>query len=155
MAPEALVTTPFVIRAVEGADLEAVEATVSAAGLPLDGLRDQFGDGYAVAVAGGAIIGVEGVEIHGRHGLLRSAAVAGAWRGHGVGDALTRDRIAWARRRGLQSLFLLTTTAGEYFPRFGFAVADRDAAPEPVKRSREFADACPSTALFMQLDLQS
>jgi amino-acid N-acetyltransferase len=70
-----------------------------------------------------------------------------------VGDALTRDRIEWARRRGLRSLYLLTTTAGDYFPRFGFALVGRDTAPDAVRKSREFADACPSTALFMSLPL--
>lgn len=149
---------PFTIRAATANDLEAVEAALRDSALPLDGLRDQFGDGYAVAEADGRVIGVEGIEVHGGDGLLRSAAVVSAWRGRGVGDALTRNRIEWARRRGLRSLYLLTTTAGDYFPRFGFSPVDRDAAPDAVRRSREFAEACPSTALFMTLllgDLRS
>jgi amino-acid N-acetyltransferase len=144
----------FSIRAATAGDLGSVEAALRDSELPLDGLRDQFGDGYAVAEADGSIIGVEGIEVHGNDGLLRSAAVVSAWRGKGVGDALTRDRIEWARRRGLRSLYLLTTTAGEYFPRFGFARVDRDAAPAAVRRSREFAEACPASALFMALPLQ-
>ena len=32
--------------------------------------------------------------------LLRSSAVIASWRGKGVGDGLTRDRIDLARRRG-------------------------------------------------------
>ena len=43
--------------------------------LPLDGLGDQFGDAYAVAESDGQVIGVEGIEVHGDDGLLRSAAV--------------------------------------------------------------------------------
>jgi len=66
---------------------------------------------------------------------------------------LTRDRIDWAQRRGLRSLYLLTTTAGDYFPRFGFTHADRETAPIAVRQSREFAESCPSTALFMTLPL--
>ncbi|HEX6313932.1 MAG TPA: GNAT family N-acetyltransferase, partial [Gemmatimonadaceae bacterium] len=108
---------------------------------------------YAIAEADGRLIGVEGIEVYGSAGLLRSAAVIPAWRGHGVGDALTRDRIEWARRRGLRSLYLLTTTAGDYFPRFGFQPAERESAPPAVRQSREFAEACPSTALFMTLPL--
>lgn len=141
------------IRSAEQSDLEAVEEALTSAALPLDGLREQFGEAFAVAVHDGKVIGVEGIEVYGEDGLLRSAAVLDAWRGQGVGDALTRDRIAWARRRGLRSLFLLTTTAGDWFPRFGFAVADRDSAPVAVRRSREFAEACPSSALFMRLPL--
>lgn len=145
--------TVFTIRAATQGDLGAVEATLRDSELPLDGLQEQFGDGYAVAEAEGRIIGVEGIEVHGDDGLLRSAAVVSDWRGRGVGDALTRDRISWARRRGLRSIYLLTTTAGDYFPRFGFAPVDRDQAPEAVRKSREFADACPATALFMTLPL--
>jgi N-acetylglutamate synthase-like GNAT family acetyltransferase len=145
--------TAWQIRPATGADLPAVEAALRKADLPLDGLRDQFGPRYAVAECDGAVIGVEGIEVHGRDGLLRSAAVDPAWRGKGIGDALTRDRIDWARREGLGSLYLLTTTAGEYFPRFGFAPAERESAPDAIQLSREFAVACPASALFMRLEL--
>jgi amino-acid N-acetyltransferase len=146
-------THGFTIRSAKPDDIGAVEAALSDAALTLVGLRDQFGDGYAVAEADGRVIGVEGIEVHGEDGLLRSAAVVSTWRGKGVGDALTRDRIEWARRQGLRSLYLLTTTAGEYFPRFGFAPAARDAAPAEVRKSREFSEACCATALFMVLPL--
>lgn len=144
----------YTIRSATTQDLPAVEAALEASNLPLDGLPEQFGEGYAVAVVGGEIIGAEGIEVHGEDGLLRSAVVAPSWRGRGVGDALTNDRIAWARRRGLRSLYLLTTTAGDYFPRFGFSAVDRNTAPAAIRQSREFADACPATALFMTLSLQ-
>ena len=146
-------TPAFTIRAATPDDVAIVEAALRDSELPLDGLRDQFGEGYAIAEAGGRVIGVEGIEVHGDDGLLRSAAVIASWRGKGVGDALTRDRIEWARRRGLHALYLLTTTAGDYFPRFGFALTDRASAPPAVQRSREFSEACPSTALFMALPL--
>lgn len=146
-------STAFSIRAARPDDIDAVEGTLLASDLPLNGLRDQFGDGYAVAEVNGELIGVEGIEVYGTDGLLRSAAVVSDWRGKGVGDALTRDRIEWARRRGLKSLYLLTMTAGDYWPRFGFQRADRDAAPVAMRQSPEFTDACPATALFMALPL--
>ena len=146
--------TPYTIRAARPEDLGRVESALRDADLPLNGLSDQFGDGYAIAEVNGVLIGVEGIEVYGTDGLLRSAAVVSSWRGKGVGDALTRDRIDWARRRGLKSLYLLTMTAGEYWPRFGFARADRSAAPPAMQRSPEFTDACPSSALFMALSLQ-
>ena len=152
-AVEGLVVTPYTIRPAREDDISRVESALRDSELPLDGLRDQFSDGYAIAEADGELIGVEGIEVHGNDGLLRSAAVVAPWRGQGVGDALTRDRIEWARQRGLDSLYLLTTTAGDYFPRFGFTRVDRATAPEAVRRSREFAEACPDTALFMALPL--
>jgi N-acetylglutamate synthase-like GNAT family acetyltransferase len=141
------------IRAATAPDLPEVQTLLRLADLPADGLEEQFGDGFAVAVAAGRIVGVAGIEVYGADGLLRSAVVAPEWRGRGIGDALTRDRIGWARGAGLRRIYLLTTTAGSYFPRFGFATNSRDGAPPAIRASREFADACPSTALFMSLGL--
>jgi amino-acid N-acetyltransferase len=146
-------TTRHHIRAATSADEAAVRDLLAQANLPLDGLGDFFADGYAVAEAAGAIVGAAGVEVYAGDGLLRSAVVAAPWRGRGVGDAMTRDRIRWARERGLRALYLLTTTATEYFPRFGFAHVAREAAPPGVRSSREFASACPDTAAFMRLPL--
>jgi len=96
-------TAPYSIRPATPGDLARVERTLRDADLPLDGLTEQFGDSYAIAEYGGDIIGVEGIEVHGDDGLLRSAAVVPSWRGKGVGDALTRNRIDWARDRGLHA----------------------------------------------------
>jgi amino-acid N-acetyltransferase len=149
----AVTPAPVTIRSARGADLDAIRALLAASALPVDGLDEQFGDGYAVAVSGEAIVGVEGIEVYGHHGLLRSAAIAPTWRGQGLGDALTRDRIAWSRRHGLAALYLLTDTADAYFPRFGFKAVSRDLAPDGIRASREFASACPASAIFMYLPL--
>jgi N-acetylglutamate synthase-like GNAT family acetyltransferase len=143
------------IRAATTADLPVARALVASAALPPDGLEDFLGEGYVVVEFDGELVGIEGVEVHGRDGLLRSAAVAPGWRGRGLGARMTRDRIAWSRRRGLRALYLLTTTAGDYFPRFGFVPADRTAAPDAIRNSLEFSQACPETALLMCLALGS
>jgi amino-acid N-acetyltransferase len=140
----------FTIRTAAADDLAPVQALLRAAQLPVDGLHEQFGSGYAVAECDGALVGAEGVERYGDAGLLRSAVVHPDWRGRGVGDALTRNRLAWAEREGLRELWLLTTTAADYFPRFGFERASRDDAPLALLRSREFAEACPSSAVAMR-----
>lgn len=146
-------TTLHQVRAATLADEAAVRDLLAQANLPLDGLGDFFADGYAVAEAAGAIVGAEGVEVYASDGFLRSAVVAPAWRGRGVGDALTRDRITWARERGLTALYLLTTTAAGYFPRFGFAPVGRETAPPGVRASPQFTSACPDTATLMRLPL--
>ncbi len=145
----------YAIRTASARDLAAVQALLVAAHLPTDGLEEQFGEGYAVAECDGAAIGAEGIEVYGDAGLLRSAVVDTAWRGSGVGDALTRDRLAWAATQGLREVWLLTTTAADYFPRFGFARADRAGAPSLMRGSREFAEACPASAVAMRLSIGS
>ena len=119
------------IRAARADDLSAVRALLTDAHLPLDGVDEQFGDGYAVAESAGKVIGAEGIETYEDAGLLRSAVVHDSWRGRGIGDALTRDRLNWARSRGLREVYLLTTTAADYFPRHGFSRVDRARPPPP------------------------
>ena len=143
----------FTVRPATADDRGAVEMLLRQAGLPLDGLEEQFGERYAVAESSGRIVGAEGIERYGTSGLLRSAVVDATWRGCGVGDRLTSDRLAWARRSGLHDVWLLTTTAAAYFPRFGFVPADRATASPALQRSREFASACPASATAMRLVL--
>jgi amino-acid N-acetyltransferase len=139
------------VRDAADADFDAVRALVESAHLPTDGLADYFGPAYAVAECDGRVIGAEGIERHGSAGLLRSAVVDDRYRGRGVGDLLTRDRLSWARASGLDEVWLLTTTAAEYFPRFGFSTADRAAAPPALQESVEFREACPASAVAMRL----
>jgi amino-acid N-acetyltransferase len=54
-----------------------------------------------------------------------------------------------ARDRGVDDMFLLTETAGEWFPKLGYQPEQREATPEPMRLSPEFTGACPeSAALF-------
>jgi amino-acid N-acetyltransferase len=99
------------------------------------------------------VVGAEGIEVYDGSGLLRSAVVAEAYRGRGIGDRLTVDRLSWARRQGLHEVWLLTTTAADWWPRFGFSVAVRREAPDALQASPEFAGACPASAVAMRLAL--
>ncbi|HSU15782.1 arsenic resistance N-acetyltransferase ArsN2 [Longimicrobium sp.] len=143
----------YEIRPVRAEDRDAVEALLRRAELPPDGLDEQFGDAYAVAVAEGRIVGAAGVEVYGDAGLLRSVAVDPEWRGRGLGAALTRERLAWAEARGLGDVYLLTNTAADYFPKLGFAPVAREKVPEAVRGSVQFASVCPSSAAVMVLSL--
>jgi arsenite methyltransferase len=143
----------FQVRSASTQDLANVRALLRAAELPLDGLEDQFGEGYALAREGGKLLGAIGIERYGKYGLLRSAVVASSARGRGIGEALVLDRIDWSIHAGLDALYLLTTTAGDYFPRFGFAAVERSAVPDEIKAAPEFASICPSSSTVMALRL--
>lgn len=139
------------VRAARPADLDAVQGLLTAANLPVDGVADQFDDGYVVSEADGAIVGAAGLEVYGGYGLLRSVVVAPEWRGRGVAESLVRDRVEWGAARGLRAIYLLTTTAAPYFEKRGFASIERDIVPGAVRRSSEFAEICPTTAVAMEL----
>jgi amino-acid N-acetyltransferase len=141
------------IRGARAEERDAVAALLERTALPPDGLGEQFGEGYAVAVAEGRVVGAAGVEVYGDAGLLRSVAVDPEWQGTGLGQRLTRERLRWASARGLDTVYLMTTTAAGFFPRLGFEPVARDQVPAAVRGSLQFASVCPSTAAVMALRL--
>jgi amino-acid N-acetyltransferase len=90
-----------------------------------------------------------GLELHGDVALLRSLVVEPAHRGSGDGVALVAAAEEHARHHGVRQIYLLTTTAAPFFARLGWRDADRDGAPDAIRRTREFSGLCPSTASFM------
>jgi amino-acid N-acetyltransferase len=102
---------------------------------------------------GGDVVGVAGLEVCRDNALLRSVAVAPAWRSHGVGRALVARVIEDASARGVRELYLLTTTAERYFPAFGFQATPRETAPDDIRATGEFQGACPASATVMRLPL--
>jgi amino-acid N-acetyltransferase len=136
------------IRRAKSSDLSAVERLLTASDLPTDGVRDNF-SGFVVADDNGAIAGAIGLEKYGSVALLRSAVVAPDHRGTGVGRKLVEQLLERAEEAGVDELYLLTTTAEKYFPRFGFTRTTRATVPDAVKASAEFRGACPDTAVVM------
>jgi amino-acid N-acetyltransferase len=130
------------------ADLAPVLALVQACQLPIAGLEQHLGTAL-VARDRGELVGSAELEMYGECALLRSVAVATHMRGRGLGQRLVRAALDLARQRGVRSVYLLTETAGEFFPRFGFHPIDRASVPEPVKTSVELTSACPESALAM------
>jgi amino-acid N-acetyltransferase len=136
------------IRPVTSQDLGAVESLLSASNLPLDGVKEHFSS-FVVADDDGAIAGTIGLEKFGPVALLRSAVVSPEYRGSGIGSRLVEEVLERAEEDGIEELFLLTTTAESYFPRFGFTRTTRSAVPPAMKASAEFQGACPDSAAVM------
>lgn len=137
------------IRQARNSDLPAVERLLAAGRLLLDGVRDHFAD-FIVAEDGNGIEGAVGLERYDSVALLRSVIVAPEHRGTGVGRRLVEQVLERADEDGIDELYLLTTTAENYFPRFGFEATSRAAVPEQLKSSAEFRGACPETAVVMK-----
>ena len=130
-------------------DLPAIEALLTACDLPVEGVRDLV-DEFVIARNNGRVVGVAAVEPCGAYGLLRSAAVDQSMRGRGVGRALIQRLIADAEMKGYRALYLLTTTAENYFPAFGFITTSRESVPVEIQATSEFRDICPSSATVMR-----
>jgi amino-acid N-acetyltransferase len=138
------------LRTASASDLGPVLALLSRAGLPTAGVTGPALQDFVVAEDGSKLVGVAGLEVYPESALLRSVAVEESWRGTGVGRALIDEALARSREQGIRDVFLLTTTAEHYFPRFGFVCIDRDAVPESVRASAEFRGACPASAVVMR-----
>jgi amino-acid N-acetyltransferase len=130
-------------------DSGALLALMERAHLPTDDLASHL-DSAFVARDGDRIVGSAAIEIYADGGLLRSVAVDEGQRGAGLGARLTQAAIEDAQRRALPALYLLTTTAEHFFPRFGFEPIGRDDVPASVQRSIEFRGACPASAIVMR-----
>jgi N-acetylglutamate synthase-like GNAT family acetyltransferase len=127
-------------------ELDAVLTLLGGAELPTAGVTDFFPGGYAVARSGSSVVAVAGLEIHGDVGLLRSVAVLPALRGAGLARQLVEHRLRAAREQNLRAVYLLTTTASDYFRSLGFEDRARSEAPERLRRSSEFRTVCPESA---------
>jgi amino-acid N-acetyltransferase len=108
-----------------------------------------------VARDGSRIVGCAALELYEDGALLRSVAVDAAHRGTGLGSELTRAALRLAEEHGIRVVYLLTTTAERFFPRFGFEMIDHADVPDSVMRSAEFTHACPSSAIVMRTSLTS
>jgi amino-acid N-acetyltransferase len=132
-----------------GPSLPIVVALLQRAGLPsedldVERLKEFFQVGNPTDP-----LGIVGVELSPPYALLRSLVVDARARSEGLGSCLLAHAETHAGSRGVQSLYLLTTTAEAFFAARGYARIDRIAAPPFIRASSQFADLCPSSAAFM------
>ena len=153
MPPGASSNRCVALRIARETDLPAVLGLLGKAQLPTAGVADSPSH-FVMAESEGKLVGVVGLEVYGQSALLRSAAVEESWRGSGVGRVLVERALDLARERGIEDVFLLTTTAEHYFPRFGFTCVSRDSVAAGVRSSSEFQEACPVSATVMRKSLR-
>ena len=133
-------------------DLTDILGLLGHHGLPLAGVREHVGT-MLVARSDSRIVGTAALELYGDGALLRSVAIHPAFQGQRLGHRLTEAALDLARSRGANNVFLLTTTAERFFPRFGFEVIARADVPSSVRQSIEFQSACPESAIVMRARL--
>ncbi|MFM0356505.1 arsenic resistance N-acetyltransferase ArsN2 [Paraburkholderia nemoris] len=144
------------IRAARSNDLDAIKALLAENELPVADVDAALLVDFLVAEdTSGRIVGSVGLERFGREALLRSLAVAKTARGAALGTRLVTQAEDAAMNSGVSELWLLTTTAAGFFRRRGYLDIPRDAAPEQVSASRQFAEMCPASATCMYATIWS
>jgi amino-acid N-acetyltransferase len=129
--------------------LAEVTQLLSACELPVADIAASGPAKFFGCHADSGLVGVVGLEVYGTAALLRSLAVAPAHRKGDLGKALVSFAEARAASLGVQSLYLLTTTAQGYFAQLGYSLLSRDDAPASIKATAQFAGLCPASSAFM------
>jgi amino-acid N-acetyltransferase len=133
-------------------DLADIQRLLQRVGLPHEGAAGRLRH-TLVAREGVVIVGTAALELYADGALLRSVAVEPHRQGGGHGAGLTEAALRLAREHGAEAVFLLTTTAEGFFPRFGFEPITRDGVPASVKASDEFGSTCCASAVVMRKPL--
>lgn len=134
-------------------DLQGALLLLHQCALPDRDVAERFGHYFVVREDDGRVVGTGGLEIHGVQGLLRSVAVEAGYRGQGLGVKLVDAVVERASQLELRAVYLLTTTAREFFARHHFEDCPRDEAPQEIRESWEFRAGCPATAVLMKREL--
>ncbi|WP_436346518.1 arsenic resistance N-acetyltransferase ArsN2 [Natronorubrum sp. FCH18a] len=140
------------LRRADERERSYVETLLEANGLPSADVRTgpaQFYIGYD----GDERVSVGGLERYGTDGLLRSVVVEQSARGNGFGTALCDALERRTRADGVETLYLLTTTAADFFADRGYAELERTDAPAAIRETAEFDALCPASATCMRKHL--
>ncbi|SPE36925.1 GCN5-related N-acetyltransferase [Burkholderiales bacterium] len=138
------------LRSATQDDWRAIASLLEDGQLPRDGAREHLG-AFLLAVADGVVVGCACTEAHAEVALLRSIAVAPTLRRQGIGTMLINGLVQDAKRRKTGKIYLLTTSAEEYFANFGFRREPIEQAPRSLQDSALFQGACPASAALMSL----
>ncbi len=133
-------------------DLPAVLELLETSKLPTIDVKDHI-QNFLLEFENTRLLGCVGLEIYADAGLLRSVAVKLEKRSNGIGSRLVNAILENAKKHQLSSISLLTETAQDYFPRFGFKKVTRAEIPDNLHASLELRGVCPDTAVVMMLEL--
>ena len=123
-----------------------VEA-LSASGLPTEDLFDEPYQFFTMEERAWCGLSV------GTEAMLRSVVVDPSVRGLGHGATMVREVCDAAKALGVARIWLLTTTASDFFKRLGWRDVERTDAPEVIASTKQFGSLCPASAVLMVRDL--
>ena len=138
----------IVVHPLEEYELSIVEDLLFNNDLPIDDIYEP-NIRFLVAKANDKLIGTIALEKYDQFGLLRSLVVEKEYRNEKIGERLINHLLISDFSVGITDLYLLTTTAKEYFVKFGFREVNRIEVPIELRQTNEFVELCPETAIVM------
>ena len=143
----------FSIRTPRTDDLPALKVLLDGSGLPSSDLTEAHLPHFIILGQAGRVAGSVGIEVSGDAALLRSLAVDTMMRGEGYGARLLELIEAHARDQGVRRLYLLTTSADNFFMHQGYERTERAGVPEAIRNTTQFAGICPASASCLSKSL--
>ncbi|TXH67969.1 MAG: GNAT family N-acetyltransferase [Thiothrix sp.] len=129
------------------ADLE-LEGLLDLCQLPSDDLYAPHLEFFGIHRAN-RLVAVIGLEPYDSVALLRSLAVLPDYRSLGLARKLVSFMETHAAQQGVEDLYLLTTTASNFFRSLDYQLTDRGLAPVAIQHTAQFSGLCPSSASFL------
>jgi amino-acid N-acetyltransferase len=105
---------------------------------------------YALLDEQQQLAGTGGLEFTGNAALLRSVSVKKELQGKGLGKQISSYLEKIASEKGIDEIYLLTTTAKDFFEKEAYQIINRDEVPQGIKETSEFSSVCPSSAIVMK-----
>jgi amino-acid N-acetyltransferase len=140
------------IREAAADELPQIKALLEASQLPASDI-DLNKQLFLVALHDQVVVGIIAQEVYDNSALLRSFAVDANFRNRKIGELLYREAVVQSKQKGIDHLFLLTTTADRYFDRLNWQRIGRDEVPDAISGTTEFASLCPVSAIVMKIDI--
>ena len=144
---------PVTFSGVRPGEAPAVIALIAETGLSGKDLDARKLAHFIVARKEGAIVGAIGLEPVGASALLRSLAVVADQRRQTIASRLVAAIEKYAHSHGVAQLYLLTTTAVNFFVGRGYHRVARDSVPAPIQDTEEFRAVCPDSAVCLEKTL--
>jgi amino-acid N-acetyltransferase len=146
---------PFLIEPERARDRTRVLELLQKADLPVDDLHAGGAPvDFLVMRELGQVVGAVGLQSADGAGLLRSLVVLPSLHRQGRGAALVGAVERLAARRGMDDLYLLTTTVPGFFALLDYLRVDRATVPLALQQTSQFASLCPKTAVCMHKRLR-
>lgn len=144
---------PFLIEIQRAHDRPRVRALLERCGLPVDDIDTSPVD-FLVMREAGQVVGAVGLQSADGVGLLRSLAVLPSLHRQGRGGALVAAAERLAEQRGLDDLYLLTTSVPGFFALHDYLRVHRGSVPIALQYTAQFGAICPSSAVCMHKRLR-
>jgi len=142
----------YIIKKAVLNDIQGLISILKETNLPFNDI-DLNNQQFLLAYLGKDIIASCAVEQYKKEALLKSFAVKMDLQGKGIGKEIYLKMIDYCKSNEIEDLYLLTTTAEDWFDHMGWIRVKRESLPESIKNTKEYNSICPLNAICMYLSI--